>query len=112
MSETLEVFLKDSAEKASSKVHRDKLAFNILQYDNTVVKGKGKYADLELAKKRAAHIKAKTIENLEKYLKEFEVNFTNNGGKLIWAPDADSAIASISKIASHAGARMLVKGKS
>ena len=112
MSETLQTFLRDSAQKVSSKVHREKLAFNIQQYDDTVVKGKGRYADLELAKKRAAHIKAKTIENLEKYLKEFEVNFTTNGGKLIWAPDADAAISSISKIVSHAQARMLVKGKS
>ncbi|HIL53522.1 MAG TPA: [Fe-S]-binding protein, partial [Verrucomicrobia bacterium] len=105
MSETLQTFLRDSAQKVSSKVHREKLAFNIQQYDDTVVKGKGRYADLELAKKRAAHIKAKTIENLEKYLKEFEVNFTTNGGKLIWAPDADAAISSISKIVSHAQAR-------
>lgn len=112
MSETFQTFLEDSAVKASSQVHRDKLAFNILQYDNTVVKGKGKYADLELAKKRAAHIKAKTIENLEKYLKEFEVNYTRNGGKLIWAPDADAAISSVIKIASHVQAKMLVKGKS
>ncbi|HIA07265.1 MAG TPA: iron-sulfur cluster-binding protein [Flavobacteriales bacterium] len=112
MSETLQTFLQDSALKASSKVHREKLAFNIQQYDDMVVKAKGRYADLELAKKRAAHIKAKTLESLEKYLKEFEFNFTNNGGKLIWAPDADSAIASISKIVSHAQAKMLVKGKS
>jgi len=112
MSDTLQTFLKDSASKASDQVHRKKLAFNIQQYDNSVVKGKGKYADLELAKQRAAHIKAKTIENLEKHLKEFEVNFTNNGGKLIWAPDADSAISSISKIVRHAEAKMLVKGKS
>jgi len=112
MSENLQTFLEDSEKKASSQVHRKKLAFNIQQYDNTVVKGKGKYADLELAKKRAAHIKAKTVENLEKHLKEFEVNFTANGGKLIWATDAESAISSISKIASHANAKMLVKGKS
>ena len=112
MSETLQTFLQDSALKASSKVHREKLAFNIQQYDDMVVKAKGRYADLELAKKRAAHIKAKTLESLEKYLKEFEFNFTNNGGKLIWAPDAGSAIASISKIVSHAQAKMLVKGKS
>jgi L-lactate dehydrogenase complex protein LldF len=112
MSETLQTFLQDSALKASSKVHREKLAFNIQQYDDMVVKAKGRYADLELAKKRAAHIKAKTLESLEKHLKEFEFNFTNNGGKLIWAPDADSAISSIGKIVSHAQAKMLVKGKS
>lgn len=112
MSETKKIFLKDANEKAFNQVHRDKLAFNIKQYDNTVVKGKGKYADLELAKKRAAHIKAKAVENLENHLKEFEVNFTSNGGKLIWAPDAEAAISSIAKIASHAQAKMLVKGKS
>ncbi|MBL4753086.1 MAG: iron-sulfur cluster-binding protein [Flavobacteriales bacterium] len=112
MSKNLQTFLEDAEKKASSQVHREKLAFNILQYDNTVVKGRGKYADLELAKKRAAHIKAKTVENLEKHLKEFEANFTSNGGKLIWATDAESAISSISKIASHAEAKMLVKGKS
>jgi len=50
MSETLQTFLQDSALKASSEVHRKKLAFNIQQYDDMVVKGKGRYADLELAK--------------------------------------------------------------
>jgi len=112
MSEQQNNFIASASLKASDPEHRAKLEFNISQYDDSVTKGKAMYADLELAKKRAAHIKAKTIENLEKYLKQFETNFTNNGGKVIWANDENIAISEILKIMDKAQAKMIVKGKS
>ena len=111
-SEIRNSFMKVSSVKAADSDHRAKLEFNISQYDTTVIKGKAKYSDLELAKSRASQIKSNTIDNLEKYLKEFEINFTNNGGKVIWANDEKVAVSEILKIMERNKATMLVKGKS
>ncbi len=105
-------FLVDSEAKVFDKVHRRKLAFNILQYDKKVVEGKHQYSDLETAKQRAASLKSKVIENLDKYLLEFETNFTKRGGKVIWASNADEAIKELLIILKNANAKSVVKAKS
>ncbi len=105
-------FLADSEAKVFDKEHRRKLAFNILQYDKKVVEGKHQYSDLETAKQRAASLKSKVIENLDKYLLEFETNFTKRGGKVIWASNADEAIKELLIILKKANAKSVVKAKS
>ncbi|MCB0428492.1 MAG: iron-sulfur cluster-binding protein [Flavobacteriales bacterium] len=109
---TLDNFLKKSENKAFDKEHRRKLVFNITQYDNTVVKGKQQFSNLELARQRAASRKFKAIENLDKYLIEFEANFTRNGGKVIWARNTEEAQQEILKILQSVNAKSLVKSKS
>jgi len=108
----LHTFLTKSEAKAFDPDHRKKLKFNISQYDHSVVKGKNQYSDLELAKRRASHIKSKVIENMEKHLKEFETNFTSRGGKVLWAENDKEAIGQIIEIMKSAKARSVVKGKS
>ncbi len=66
----------------------------------------------ELAKSRLAVIKQKSIENLEKYLIEFEANFIKRGGKVIWAQDAEEAIKETLTIIQKANAKSIVKTKS
>ena len=105
-------FLADSEAKVFDKEHRRKLAFNILQYDKKVVEGKHQYGDLETAKQRAASLKSKVIENLDKYLLEFETNFSKRGGKVIWASNADEAIKELLAILKKANAKTVVKAKS
>ncbi|MCB0395543.1 MAG: iron-sulfur cluster-binding protein [Flavobacteriales bacterium] len=113
MSQSLqEKFHKDAEVKSFDKEHRRKLRFNISQYDKTVVKGKHQFANLELAKERAASKKFKAIENLDKYLIEFEANFTKNGGKVIWAQNDEEARQEILKIFKEANAKLTVKSKS
>jgi len=112
MPDILQQFLSDSQSKSFDLEHRKKLNFNISQYDKTVEKGKLQYADLELAKQRAAHLKNKVIENLDKYLIEFESNFIKRGGKVVWAQDGQEAIDKILLILKRAGAKTVVKGKS
>ena len=70
------------------------------------------YSNLPAAKKKAGAIKTKVIENLEKYLIEFELNFKKNGGKVIWAKDAESAMKEITEILKKANAKTIVKAKS
>jgi L-lactate dehydrogenase complex protein LldF len=112
MSKTAEAFLSASENKAFDKAHRKTIAFNIGKYDKKVAEGKFQFSNLELAKSRAAFIKHKSIENLEKQLIDFEATFIKNGGKVIWAQDASEAIKEIMLIMKKANAKTVVKGKS
>ncbi len=92
--------------------HKRKLSFNIGKYNEVVVRGKQQFADLSQTREKAKNIKWKTIEHLDKYLIEFEKNFTANGGKVIWAQDAAEANAAVLEICKQHGATQVVKSKS
>lgn len=112
MSEALEAFLQASESKAFDVNHRKIIDFNIAQYDKKVIEGKEQFSNLELAKTRAAARKQKAIDNLEKYLIEFEANFIKRGGKIIWAQDAEEALKASLQIMKKANAKTVVKAKS
>ena len=112
MSEQSQAFLESAEVKTFDAEHRRKLAFNISQYDKKVEEGKHQYADLEIARQRASSRKWKAIENLDKYLEEFESVFTRRGGKVIWARDAEEALNEVIAIMKKSGARTVVKSKS
>ncbi len=105
-------FLEKAEEVAFDKEHRAKIKFNISRYDEAVEKGQKIYKNIELAKSRAGYIKYKVLNDLEKYLIEFEDNFTNNGGKIIWAANAQDAIDAVIKIAREHKVKHVVKSKS
>src|SRR3989338_3072928 len=98
MSTIAEKFLESAEKKVFDPEHRRKLSFNISQYDKKVVEGKKQFSDLEQARERASMLKAKVIDNLDKYLIEFEANFIRRGGKVIWARDAEEANQEILKV--------------
>ena len=104
-------FLEDAEIKSFDAKHRQRLNFNIGRYDEQVIKGKAQYKNIELAKRRAANIKHKTINNLDKYLVEFENNFSKRGGKVIWAPNEKDAQREIMHIIKKAKAQVIVKQK-
>jgi L-lactate dehydrogenase complex protein LldF len=105
-------FNKQAEKKAFDESHREKINFNISRYDEAVSVGKNSYKDLELARNRAGHIKYKTINELDKSLIEFESNFTKNGGKIIWARDANEALSEILKVVKKYNLKSAVKSKS
>ncbi len=105
-------FLKAAEKVGFDKIHRKKIKFNISRYDAAVKRGKGLYKNLELARNRAGHIKYKTINELEKHLIEFENNFLRNGGKIIWARDANEALKEILTIVKSHDLKAMVKSKS
>ncbi|HLG01982.1 MAG TPA: lactate utilization protein B [Bacteroidia bacterium] len=105
-------FLAEAEKNVFDQGLREKLEFNISQYDNKVVQGKQQYANLELARSRAAGLRHKTIENLDKYLVEFEANFLRRGGKVIWAVDAAEAVREIAQVLKKASVTHVVKSKS
>ncbi|MCF8298832.1 MAG: iron-sulfur cluster-binding protein [Saprospiraceae bacterium] len=112
MTEVYNKFIKDTNTIPFDLVHRNKIKFNISKYYAAVDKGMPQYSDLEKAKNRASKLKRNVINNLDKYLVEFEANFQANGGKIIWAQDAQDAIDSVKKIIRKYDAKLIVKSKS
>lgn len=111
MNHIYQKFLEEAEKKSFDQEHRKRLNHNIGRYDEQVEKGKSQYQNLELAKRRAANIKHKTINNLDKYLVEFENNFSKRGGKVIWAPNEKDAQREIMHIIKKAKAKVIVKQK-
>jgi len=112
MSDISKNFLVKSKLKAFDKAHRKTIKFNMGKYAKAFHRGLEQYSDIETARLRAANIKAKAINDLDKYLIEFELNFTNNGGKVIWANDTQEATSQILKILNDRNIKKVVKSKS
>ncbi len=112
MSEEYKQFIRETEVISFDIDHRTKINFNISRYDEAVIKGKKQYKDLEKAKERAANLKYKIINDLDKYLIEFEANFTDNGGKLIWTQNKEEAVKEILKILKENKSKNIVKSKS
>ena len=68
--------------------------------------------NLELARKRAEHIRVKAIENLDKYLLEFESNSGRHGIKVLWAPEKQDALNEIEEVLKNHRVKQIVKTKS
>ena len=105
-------FLEQAEEVGFNLEHREKINFNMYKYSESVKKGVKQFKDLELARKKAKNIKYKALSSLDTYLLEFEKNFTANGGKIIWATDAEEAIREIMQIAKEKQTKTVVKSKS
>lgn len=112
MNEISQAFTKDAELKAFDLEHRRKLNNNIERYDQAVERGRLQYSNLELARNRAGSIKYRVINDLDKYLIEFEARFTARGGKVIWAQDAKEAISEILSVMKKHDVRHVVKSKS
>jgi L-lactate dehydrogenase complex protein LldF len=110
--EIYQKFIEDSEQKAFDLEHRRKINFNIARYNEQIAKGLNQFSDLEKAKKRASVVKHRVINDLDKYLIEFESNFTNRGGKVIWAQNAKEALKEIINILKKRKTRLVVKMKS
>lgn len=112
MSDSAAIFHLKAEQKAFDVEHRRKINFNIGRYDESAKKGRLFYSNLELARKRAGHIKYKAINDLEKLLAEFEAKFAAKGGKVIWTIDAQDAVKQIYTIVKKHDIRAVVKSKS
>jgi len=112
MPDNYKIFLAAAEKKAFDEQHRKTIKFNISRYDAAVPKGKMQYKNLELAKQRAASAKHRVINELDKYLIEFEAAFTARGGKIIWARDKEEALTEIISVLKKSEARYVVKSKS
>lgn len=112
MTKFAEDFLQASDTKAFDLDHRRIINFNIGRYHTAVERGLSKLANLEASKRKAHTIKWRVMENLDKFLPEFEANFQKKGGKVIWANDAEEANREILNILRKANAKTVIKSKS
>ncbi|HEY8402819.1 MAG TPA: LutB/LldF family L-lactate oxidation iron-sulfur protein [Cytophagaceae bacterium] len=111
MKSNLDNFLSEANNKVFDLEHRRKINFNIGKYNDAVQRGTSQFVNHELGRERASYIKNHTIQNLDKYLAEFETNFTKNGGRVIWAEDVKQAQEEILKIMKRYHAKSVVKSK-
>ena len=112
MGSTADEFLVESEEKAFDMKHRHIINYNMGKYNTAVDKGLSRFINLEHVKRKGHVLKWKVMENLDKFLPEFEANFQKRGGKVIWANDAEEANREILNIIKKAGAKTVVKSKS
>jgi L-lactate dehydrogenase complex protein LldF len=91
MTSVAEKFIESSAEKAFEVPHRGIINHNIGKYDAAVERGLSRLINLDYAKKKSHLIKWKVMENLDKILPEFEANFQQKGGKVLWANTVEEA---------------------
>lgn len=112
MADRKQIFLKESEKKAFDQKHRQIMLHNMAQYDAAAEKGKKRLDHLEMLRQRAYSIKHKSLWQIEKNLIEFESNFQRNGGRVIWALDAESAVNEIIKLLKSERIEKVVKSKS
>lgn len=70
------------------------------------------YSDLDLERQRALNIRNRAFKKLDKLLVDFDTNFTNKGGKILWANDADDAKQMIYNILCDEKVKNIVKTRS
>ncbi|HEX5668068.1 MAG TPA: LutB/LldF family L-lactate oxidation iron-sulfur protein [Chitinophagaceae bacterium] len=108
----VDTFQEKSELKAADLDHRKKINFNIGKYNAVVPQGKSQFSDVDLAREKAKNLKWRVMEKLDRYLEQFEDNFSRNGGKVIWAENAEQAQQAILKICREKQCKSLVKSKS
>ncbi|MEN9372013.1 MAG: hypothetical protein RLZZ64_1088 [Bacteroidota bacterium] len=112
MLDTSKIFKEKSFDKAADLKHRKTINYNIGKYNAVVPVGKKQFSDLEFVREKAKNLKWKALETLDVQLEKFEVNFLKNGGKVIWAENAQQAREAVLKICKEKNCKTLVKSKS
>jgi L-lactate dehydrogenase complex protein LldF len=112
MTEKLKDFLAAAETTVSNVSHRETVASSLLRFEKSYKTGQQQFSDIELARERAAYTRWKAIEDLDKYLIEFESNFIKRGGKVLWAQSPGEAVGEILSIFRKTGVKSAVKSKS
>lgn len=105
-------FLLDAATKSADLVHREIIRKNMESYDAAHQRGRSRFKNWEAARRKCQEIKREAIENLDKYLLQFEEKVIARGGHVFWAATGDEACAYIKDLAVSRGVKTIVKSKS
>lgn len=106
------VFNQHAKNIAFDDEHYDKMMAHYDLFRQIIKNSTEYYSDLNLEKSRAYNIKNKAFKNLDKLLFDFDTNFTNNGGKVLWARIADEAKQMIYSILSKENIKKIIKTNS
>ena len=107
-----EKFLRDAAEKSADLVHREIIRKGMESYDAAHMKGRARFADWEAARQRCQEIKRDAINNLDKYLLQFEEKVIEHGGTVYWAATSEEACQYVTELAQRHKVKTVVKSKS
>ncbi|MDZ4667581.1 MAG: LUD domain-containing protein [bacterium] len=107
-----EKFINEAELKIADKDYRQRMEFVLNELSARGLNGLQEFSNLELARQRAAYTKWKVAENLDKYLVDFEASVIRKGGKVVWAYDAQNALAEIDAIIKRTNSTKIVKSKS
>lgn len=105
-------FMAAAAVKAADLHHRAVVQKNIAAYEAAVARSKARWADWESARRQAARLKWEAINQLDRYLEQFERNVLANGGHVHWAETAADACRLVVGLAQRHSVRKVVKAKS
>ena len=106
-----EAFIKEATQNNSDKDFNLKVSGILDASESKRQSALSDFSNLNLAKQRAAYIKWKVTENLDKYLVDFESAVIRKGGKVIWAFAAEHALFEIDQIISRTKAKKIIKSR-
>src|SRR4029077_10130126 len=92
--------------------HREIIRRGIDQYNAANERGRSRFADWEAARQRCYEIKWEALNNLDRYLLEFEHRVKERGGHVFWAENSEEACRYVTQLATDLGVRKVVKSKS
>jgi L-lactate dehydrogenase complex protein LldF len=104
-----EEFQQATGKSAFDREMQAKVNYAADKYEHQLHAGSLQFANLELARDRAAYVRWKVIENLDKYLIEFESAVIRRGGKVLWANDAETALHEIDQVIAKRNATHILK---
>jgi L-lactate dehydrogenase complex protein LldF len=112
MSTASREFLRRAAEKSADLTHRNTLRHVVDNCNTSMESGRARFADWEAARQRCHEIKWEALNNLDRYLLEFEQRVKKRGGTVFWAENATEACRYITDLATSRGVHKVVKSKS
>lgn len=108
---SLQQFRDTCQEKLADKDLQEVMKRNVSHYEIKFPQGISQFDDLQACKNRISFIRRKTMNNLDKYLLEFESKFIRNGGAVFWADDASDVLKILLEII-QGDPHRIVKSKS
>src|SRR5580700_11949705 len=112
MSSAAHEFLRSAALKSADLTHRTIIRRGIDQYSAANDRGRLRFADWEAARQRCHEIKWESLNNLDRYLLEFEQRVKERGGTVFWAENSAEACRYVTDLATSRGVHKVVKSKS
>jgi len=112
MSRAAQEFLRSAAEKSADLTHRQLIRKGIDSYNAANERGRARFFDWEAARLKCQQIKWEAVNNLDRYLLEFEQRVKERGGRVFWAENSEEACNYIANLAVARGVQKVVKSKS
>ena len=104
-------FDKDADKSTNDTPRRSAVYRALFNYKTARDRTGATFTDWKSARSAASTIKHEAVNHLDKYLEEFERNFTARGGKVFWASDSRQARDYILNLAKEKNVKAIVKSK-